>query len=154
MSVDELEDTRSEAVRALEGEFGELIARLRRVIHDSAQRLSPGMLPGAYKTFTTIVRRGPITPSALAETLLIDKGQVSRTVRDLEGLGLVERSPDPSDGRSTLIAATEHGVAALSEARADKRGGLMESLREWSTDDIRTLTRLLHALRSGEPPEA
>ena len=33
------------------------INRIRRVIADNAERVSPGMLPGAYKVFTTIVRR-------------------------------------------------------------------------------------------------
>ena len=56
MSGQETPEARTEAVRALEAEFGELISRIRRVLADNAQRVSPGMLPGAYKVFTTIVR--------------------------------------------------------------------------------------------------
>ena len=145
-------DERTDAVRALESEFGELIARFRKVIHASAQRLSPGMLPVAYKTFTTIVRHGPLTPSALAEALTADKGQVSRTVRELESLGLVERRPDPNDGRSSLISATPEGIARLEDARSRDGGGLAATLADWHVDDIRTLARLLHALTSGEAP--
>lgn len=78
------EDSRAQAVRGLESEFGELINHVRRLLAANADRMSPGMLPGAYKVFTTIARRESVTLSVLAETLIADKGQVSRTVRELE----------------------------------------------------------------------
>ncbi|MEV8370209.1 MarR family transcriptional regulator [Microbacterium sp. NPDC064584] len=145
-------EERAEAVRALESEFSELITRVRRVIAENANRVSPGMLPGAYKVFTTIVRRESVTLSALADSLMADKGQISRTVRELEDLGLVSRTPDPSDGRSSLLSPTPLGLERLSLARAPQEGILMESLESWPVEQIRDLTRLLHALTSGEMP--
>jgi DNA-binding MarR family transcriptional regulator len=144
MSDDQTE--RADAVHALEAEFGELIARFRRVLSENAQRLSPGMLPGAYKVFTTIVRHPSVTMSALAEMLMIDKGQLSRTVRELEQLGLVQRIPDPADGRSSLLSPTEEGLARLDETRRPQENRLLRLLETWDIDDIRQLTRLLHAL--------
>ena len=76
------------------------------------------MLPGAYKVFTTIVRRESVTLSALAEALMADKGQISRTVRELEELGLISRTPDPADGRSSLLSPTPEGLERLAAARA------------------------------------
>lgn len=143
---------RTEAVRALEAEFGELIARFRRVVADTAQRVSPGMLPGSYKVFTTIVRRQPTTLSALAEVLMADKGQISRTVRELEELGLVQRTPDPADGRSHLLTPTAEGLDRLAAAREPHESRLMQALRDWPLDDILDLTRLLHALTAQSPP--
>ena len=84
--TEDTREARTEAVRALEAEFGELVNRFRRIITENAHRVSPGLLPGAYKVFTTIVRREPVTTSALAEILTADKGQISRTVRELEEL--------------------------------------------------------------------
>jgi DNA-binding MarR family transcriptional regulator len=152
MTSPETREERTRAVRALEAEFGELINRFRRVIADNANRVSPGMLPGAYKVFTTIVRRESITLSALAETLMADKGQISRTVRELEQLGLVERTPDPADGRSSLLSPTPEGLTRLAEARAPQESALVDALEEWPIDDIRNLSRLLHALTAGESP--
>ena len=40
---------------------------------------------------------------------MADKGQISRTVRELEGLGLIARTPDPEDGRSSLLSPTPEG---------------------------------------------
>ncbi len=152
MSVDETLEARTQAVRALEAEFGDLINRMRRILADNAHRLSPGMLPGAYKVFTTIVRRESVTLSALAEALMADKGQISRTVRDLEELGLVTRTPDPADGRSSLISPTPEGIERLASARGPQEHTLLERLDGWSIDEIHSLTRLLHALSTGETP--
>lgn len=140
------------AVRALEAEFGELIARFRRVLTEAAHRVSPDMMPGAYKVFTTIVRREHTTMSALAEGLLMDKGQLSRTVRELEQLGLVTRHPDPNDGRSSILSATAEGLARLESARVPQADGLAHALQAWHVSDIRELTRLMHALVTEQPP--
>ena len=144
---------RTNAVRALEAEFGELVTRFRRMVTDNANRVSPGMLPGAYKVFTTIARRGAVTQTALAEQLQLDKGQLSRTVRDLETLGLVERHPDPNDGRSSLLSASAEGLKRLEAARGPHENVLYDSLAAWEVDDIRNLTRLLHALATGQRPQ-
>ncbi len=152
MTTDDTREARTEAVRALEAEFGELINRFRRVIAENAHRVSPGMLPGAYKVFTTIVRRESITLSALAESLMADKGQISRTVRELEQLGLIERTPDPDDGRSSLLSPTPAGLERLAQARAPQERTLVDALEDWPIDDIRNLSRLLHALTAGESP--
>ena len=154
MAANETREARTEAVRALQAEFGELINRFRRIILDNANRVSPGMLPGAYKVFTTIVRRESITLSALAETLMSDKGQISRTVRELEQLGLVERTPDPDDGRSSLLSPTPDGLERLAAARAPQENALVDALEEWPLGDILNLTRLLHALTAGESPSS
>lgn len=146
--------TRADAVRALEAEFGELINRMRRVLADSAQRVSPGMQPGAYKVFTTIVRRERISQSTLADLLVVDKGQLSRTVRELEQLGLIRRDSDPADGRAVILSATARGVARLHSARRPQEDSLVGALEQWPIEDIRTLTRLLHALTSTTPPLA
>jgi len=149
---DETRGARTDAVRALESEFGELISRMRRVLADNAQRVSPGMLPGAYKVFTTIVRRESVTLSSLAESLMADKGQISRTVRELEELGLVTRTPDPADGRSSLLSPTPTGLERLAAARAPQESVLLNTLEGWSVEQISDLTRLLHALTAGETP--
>ena len=140
-------DAHVAATRALEAEFGQLIAQFRVLLAEQAARVSPGMLPGAYKTFTTITRMAPVSSSALGEALLADKAQVSRTVRDLERRGLIYRSPDPADGRVSLLAPTEEGLRRLETARDPQRNSLMRRMSTWDVDDIHTLTRLLRALR-------
>lgn len=153
MTSDELQ-ARTEAVRALEAEFGELITRMRRILTENAQRVSPGMLPAAYKVFTTIARHGPISQSTLADRLVVDKGQLSRSVRELEQLGLIRREPDPGDGRASILSPTALGIERLAAARAPQEDTLIHALAEWPISDIRNLSRLLHALTAGVTPSA
>lgn len=143
---------RNDAVRALEAEFGELVTQFRKQIQAVAQRVSPGMLPGAYKMLTTIETRGPLTLSSLSECLVADKGLASRTVRDLEKLGLIERTPDPNDGRSSLLSLTAHGGERLSSARGPAYSRMQVVMKDWPLGDIQQLTSLLHALSTGEAP--
>ena len=145
MTSDEVQ-VRTDAVRALDAEFGVLITHMRRLIADNAQRVSEGMLPGAYKVFTTIARRERVSQSALADILMVDKGQLSRTVRELEQLGLIRRDADPTDGRAMILSATEFGLERLKRARLPQEDTLVGALEQWPLDDIRTLTRLLHTL--------
>ncbi|GAA5025598.1 MarR family winged helix-turn-helix transcriptional regulator [Microbacterium fluvii] len=154
MHEDDSEQARIDAVRGLEAEFGELVNTMRRMVADNAARLAPGMLPAAYKVFTTIVRRESVTQSALSELLMADKGQISRTVHDLEDLGLVERTPDPNDRRSSLLSPTAEGLARLQQARAPMERSLVSTVQQWRVDEIRSLTQLLHALTTGELPSS
>ena len=117
MTESEAREARTEAVRALEAEFGELINRIRRILAENAQRVSPGMLPGAYKVFTTIVRRESVTLSALAEALMADKGQISRTVRELEELGLDRAHARPGRRPLEPALADPEGLERLAAAR-------------------------------------
>ena len=139
-------------MRALEAEFGELINRIRRVLADNADRVSPGMLPGAYKVFTTIVRRESVTLSALAESLMADKGQISRTVRELEQLGLVSARPTPRTAARACSRRRRKGSSGSPPPARRRRARCSTTLDDWPVDEIRNLTRLLHALTAGETP--
>jgi DNA-binding MarR family transcriptional regulator len=52
-------------------------------------------------------------------------------VDDLERRGIVERQPDPSDGRAKLIVLTDKGLAALAPA-----GSIIEGLERDYADRI------------------
>lgn len=145
---------RIDAMRGLESAFSELMAEWRRIYVAAAETASPGMLPGSYKVLTVIARTGAITLSSLAERVSADKGLISRSVTELEELGLVTRTADPTDGRVRLIAITEEGDARLSAARAPYERRLAETLQQWPLDTIGQLTELLGALARGETPGA
>jgi DNA-binding MarR family transcriptional regulator len=52
----------------------------------------------------------------LSERVVLSRSRVSRLVDDLEAQGLVERTPDPDDGRATLARLTSAGRSALRQA--------------------------------------
>lgn len=149
-------DELAAAAGELEDAFGRLVVQHRRTVMRQAEAVSPGLALGAMKAFVTVCHHGRMTPSALADHLLMDRGQVSRTVRELEGLGLVSRSQDPEDRRQTLVTPTEGGLARLDRARGGAPGeGLRRALSGWEPDEVRALATLLRRFVAGwgdEPP--
>lgn len=127
-----------------------MVSRFRRLIARRAEQLSPGLLPGSYKVFSTIAQSGPLTASMLAEHLVLDKSQLSRAIADLEKRGLVERTPDPHDRRAHLLSATEEGKAGYAKIQASPgQHSLRATLGGWDVEDIHRLSALLHALNEG-----
>lgn len=140
------------AVRDLEAAFAELMATLRHAYAQAAEVASPGMLPGTFKLLTMIDRMGPVTASALAERLGSDKGLISRTVTELEDLGLVVRRPDAADGRIRLIAVTSFGRERLEMARVPYLARMRKVIADWPPSSVERLTHLLRALAAGQTP--
>jgi len=138
----------------LEQEFEYLVRQMRRATTVNASLVSEGMLAGSYKVFTAIARLGPVSFSTLTDELLVDKGQMSRTLRDLDERGLITRSPDPHDGRSVLLELSEFGRERFTSARSNYGTLLRSSMSDWSAADIRRFAQLLHALSRGLTPEA
>ncbi len=69
----------------------------------------------------------------LAGLVNLDPSTVSRHVAQLERSGLIERTPDPDDGRAQLVTVTDEGQQKLEAAFARRRELLARSLAEWDT---------------------
>ncbi len=109
--------TRYESLRHLEREVGVLIRRVRRVIGERARSVHEDLQPASYLMLTWLADEGPVRASSMVEKFNIDKGAVSRQLQHLVDLGLVERTPDPDDGRATLVAASEDATRRLGGRR-------------------------------------
>jgi DNA-binding MarR family transcriptional regulator len=66
---------------------------------------------------------------------------MTRTIRELVGRGLIERLPDPIDGRVTWLRVTPAGKTLLQNARRRTDVYLTERLRQLSSEDRETLER-------------
>lgn len=55
--------------------------------------------------------------TALAERAGMSRQAITYLIRELEAKGYLERHPDPSDRRATLVQLTERGEAAIREIR-------------------------------------
>lgn len=145
-------DPRDAAIQLVESEFVQMGGRFRRMIARRAEALSPGLLPGEYKVFTTIAKApGPIKAADITDQLSVDKSHLSRMITSLENRELVFRTPDPSDRRAQLIAARPEALDRLAEIRRDSREStLRDRLAGWDVEDIRRLGDFLTALNSNE----
>jgi DNA-binding MarR family transcriptional regulator len=135
----------------------ELPARLRLAIARMARRMrqeaGDELSPSMTAALATIENRGPLTPSELAEFERIKRPTATRVLHRLEEDGLIQRSADPSDGRSALVAVTKDGAALLKKLRSRKNAYLARRLRELPDEDVETLERaaeVLERLLDGE----
>jgi len=135
--------TRAESLVRIEQEVGVLIRRVRRVIGERARAVHEGLQPSSYLLLAHLAESGPMRSSAVVEAFEIDKGAVSRQVQHLVDLGLVEREPDPDDGRATLLRVTPDATTRLAEVTRRRRELLDRRLGDWTEDDLGVLVSAL-----------
>jgi DNA-binding MarR family transcriptional regulator len=123
----------------------DLAVRLRLAIARTARRLrqeaGAELSPTQTAALATIDRHGPLTPSELAVRERIQRPTVTRLIARLEEDGLVQRTRDPQDRRSSLVALSPAGRELLARGRTRKNAYLSRRLRELDSDDRATLER-------------
>jgi DNA-binding MarR family transcriptional regulator len=67
-------------------------------------------------------REGTMSIGDIAAAERVRPQSMAQTVADLELDGLIERSPDPADGRRVLVSLTASGIATLDEDRHKREG--------------------------------
>ena len=98
------------------------IVRTARRLRQEAAAEATGLTPTSTAALATIERHGPLTPSELAKLERVRRPTVTRTLGCLEREGLIERTPDPTDGRSALVSVNARRArAAAALARAQER---------------------------------
>lgn len=135
-------------------------ARLRMAIVRTARRLrqeaaseASGLTPTSTAALATIDRHGPLTPSELAEIERVKRPTVTRTLGCLDREGLIERTPDPADGRSALVSVNAAGRERLRRLRGRKNAYLARRMKGLSGADVATLERaaeILEEMLEGE----
>jgi len=130
----------------LEREIGLLLRRSRAISSRLAGQLHPDLDGAAFGLLALLQDAGPLRASDLVARLGLDKSTVSRQVASLVGLGLVDRSADPDDGRAQVLTPSAEGAARLAHIRDARRERWEADLGDWPAEDVATLAELLHRL--------
>ena len=112
----------TEVAGALRASIGLLLRRLRQVQAEGELTLPESA------ALTRLNRGGPSTASALARLEQISPQSMGATLGALEARGLVERRPDPGDGRRVLLAVTGAGLQVLQSKRNARTERLAKAL--------------------------
>jgi DNA-binding MarR family transcriptional regulator len=90
--------------------------------------------------------------SDLAAAVELDASTVSRQIKQLEDKQIIERTPDPADGRASLIRLTPEGVEQVQAAMRRRFERIRQALEPWNDSDKTALkdllTRLANDLRA------
>ncbi|MBS7548928.1 winged helix DNA-binding protein [Dietzia sp. Marseille-Q0999] len=93
-------------------------------------------------------QRGPLAATDLAGLERISHQAVANAVRELQDFGFVSRSPDPADGRRTLVSLTDAGRERLTAERAAGQDWLVDAVAgQLDADERATLAAAIPLLR-------
>lgn len=141
---------RAEVIREMaeaESELAELAFRVREGVgrlnwRMRAERDPNGPGPAVLAVLSRLYRAGTHTPTELAETERLQPQSLTRVLAWLTERELITRTPDPADGRRSLIDITEGGRLVLRDYSVQRERWLADALSTELTDTERQLLRL------------
>lgn len=135
-----------ETIADLEREVAVLLRQEGAASGRLGRETHPDLTAATYGLLAHLADHDRHRPTEIAEHIGVASPVVSRRLKLLETLGLIERLPAPNDGRAYLVGLTDEGrhrVAAVKDVRSRRLGELVES---WPERDVRTLAELLAKL--------
>jgi len=137
--------------------LGVAIVRIQRQLR---ARAGSDMTPSQSSALARIEQHGPLRLGALAELEGTTAPTMSRVVDSLSERDLIERVPDPLDGRASLVRLRPEGAALLQGMRARSSDALRRALAGLTGDEraavratVPALDRLGDLLQAADRPE-
>src|SRR4051794_21876188 len=126
------------SVSVLAGQLRLAVVRTNRRLRQEA---GGGLRPTMTAPLATIERHRPPAAAGPPPRERIQRPPAPRLIGRLEADGLMVRTPDPADGRSSLMTTSAAGRRLLRENRTRKDAYLARRLRRLSAEDRATLER-------------
>jgi DNA-binding MarR family transcriptional regulator len=86
-----------------------------------------------------LAREGPATTADLARAEGMKPQSMGTTIAALEEMGMVERTPHPTDGRQVNIELTAKGAAVRKSSKDAKRTWLAQAIAQLDDEERETL---------------
>ncbi|EWM16992.1 MULTISPECIES: MarR family winged helix-turn-helix transcriptional regulator [unclassified Kutzneria] len=109
-----------------------------------------GMRAGEFDVLTALRRAGPAMPSDLADALMMSRSGMTKRLDGLEATGLVERTLDPADRRSFVVALTERGRELIDEALTEHAANMQRMAAVLSVRERAAMEKSLRALLAAD----
>jgi len=117
-----------------------------------SQRVDTSVTLTHLAALSTLKRHGPMSPGELAGHERVQPPSMTRVVVALEGMGLVTRTPHPTDGRQVVIELTPAAEAMLSAEAQAREAWLAGRLQELTPEErsvLREAAGIMDKLASG-----
>ena len=122
------------------------------VIHKKILRMDLGLetdnLNRLHMAVMGLLNTSNMTMTELAKALMMAKPQLTRIVKTLVALGLVERLPDSADRRVIHMALTNNGRVKFIDLRQKMKEKTKQRLASLTDDELTQLSAALEAIRN------
>jgi DNA-binding MarR family transcriptional regulator len=112
---------------ALAAELNALSGKLKRRLREQAS--AGDLTPSQSSVLMHLDRHGPTTVTELARAEGVRSQSMGATISALETAGLVQGTPDPNDGRQTILSLTPACLELISTGRAARYDWLLRNLK-------------------------
>ena len=110
---------------------------------DRASIAGTGLNASDFGILEALLHKGPLPINTIGRKVLLTSGSMTAAVNRLADKGLVERIPDPADGRSFRLHLTDSGFRLI-DAAYEKHARNLEKIADMLTpEERRELVRLL-----------
>ncbi|MFJ9027885.1 MarR family winged helix-turn-helix transcriptional regulator [Streptomyces sp. NPDC102274] len=123
---EEFERSGDPTAEQVAADLGVVVRRLVRRLRTTSPE--SGLTPSQRFVLARLVGEGPSTTAALARAEYVRPQSMRLTLGALEEQGMVERTPDPDDGRQSVVSVTDAGRRTVAAVRAAKQGWLSEAI--------------------------
>ena len=116
------------------------------------QRVDSSVTLTHLAALSTLKRSGPMSPGELAAQERVQPPSMTRVVVALEGMGLVTRTPHPTDGRQVVIGLTPAAEELLTEEARAREAWLSGRLQELTAEEravLREAAEIMEKLAGG-----
>ena len=142
------------AMAALATELRDGVARFNRRLRQA--RPVGDLTQSQLSVLTSLELAGALTPRELAEAERVQPPTMTKIVARLEEIGIVQRTPHPTDGRQVILSATKRGREALAENRRARDAWLTKQLAALSDaerDTLQTAVEIITRIARDDTPE-
>src|SRR5579864_4638095 len=127
------------------GDLRALVGRLSRRLRQTS--VVGEMTLSQASVLSLLEREGPATPGILATKERISPQSMGAILISLETLGLVSRTPAPTDGRCLAISLTEAGLQTVHGSRQHREEQLARTLADnFTTEEQQSIIAALPLL--------
>ena len=128
------------------GEATDLRVALVRIQRQLRSKTASDITPSQSSALSRIEQSGPVRSGTLAELEGTTAATMSRVIDSLADRHLIDRVPDPLDGRASLVRLSPQGGALLNEIRARYTEVLRGAMAELTDEEQRVVRRAVPVL--------
>ena len=128
---------------------GDLFLACGRLTRAAARLNRTGDQSAVWRAMAILDESGPLRISEFAELDRCSQPTATAMIKKLEGVGYVQRTADPEDGRAWLVSITSVGRARLADLRSQTTemiGRRLSDQQDLTSDEVASALQVLTKL--------